>query len=74
MDFLTGVAIGLDVTLFFDLSEGLLRRAVDLEFEDEDAFGRLGDQVGAAMGLPILGGDTEEAAGGQQNVEDALEP
>ena len=33
---------------------------------------RLGDQVRAAVGLAVLGGDAEGSIGGQQNVENAL--
>ena len=62
MDLFAGVSVRLGVTLLLDLGEGLLGRAVDLELEDEDALRRLGDQVGAALGLPILGGDAEETA------------
>ena len=73
VDLLAAVTIGLGVALFFDLGEGLLGRTVDLELENEDAFGGLGDQIGAALGLAVLCGDAEEPAGGQQDVEDALE-
>ena len=73
MNFLAAVSVGLGVTFFLDLGEGLLGCAVDFELEDEDAFGGLGDQIGAAMGLPVFGGDAEEAARGQQDIEDTLE-
>ncbi len=64
MDLLAAVAIGFGVTFFLDLFEGLLRCAVNLELEDKDAFGRFGDEVRTAVGLPVLGGDAEEAAFG----------
>ena len=73
MNFLAAVSVGLGVTLFFDLGEGLLGRAVDFQLKDKDTFGGLGDQIGAAMGLPVFGGDAEEAARGQQDIEDTLE-
>ena len=72
VDFLAAVAVGLGVALFLDLIEGFLRRAVDLELKDKDAFRGLGDQVGATVGLPVFGGDAEGSVGGQQNVEDTL--
>ena len=67
VDLLAAVTIGLGVTLLFDLGEGLLGGAIDLEFEDEDAVGRLGDQIRAAVRLPVFCGDVEEAARGQQD-------
>ena len=67
VDLLAAVTIGLGVTLLFDLGEGLLGDAIDLEFEDEDAVGRLGDQIRAAVRLPVFCGDVEEAARGQQD-------
>ena len=73
VDLFAAVAVRLGVALLLDLGKGLLGRSIDLEFEDEDAFGGLGDQVRAALGLAVFGSDTEEAAGGQQNVEDTLE-
>ena len=65
VDLLAAVTIGLGVTLLFDLGEGLLGGAIDLEFEDEDAVGRLSDQIRAAVRLPVFCGDVEEAARGQ---------
>ena len=67
MDLFARVAIGFGVALFFDLVEGLLGGAIDLEFEDEDAVGRLGDQIRAAVRLPVFCDDVEEAARGQQD-------
>ena len=73
VDLFAGVTIRLGVILFFDLGEGFLGRAVDFQLKDKDAFGGLGDQIGAVMGLPVFGGDAEEAARGQQDIEDTLE-
>ena len=64
VDLFAAMTIRLGVALFLDLGEGLLGCAVDFELKDEDAFRRLGNEVCAAMGLPILGSDAEKAARG----------
>ena len=64
VDLFAAMTIRLGVALFLDLGEGLLGGAIDFELKDEDAFRRLGNEVCAAMGLPVLGGDAEKAARG----------
>ena len=73
VDLFASVAVGFGVALFLNLVEGLLGRTVDLELENEDTFKSLGNQVCSAFGLTVLSSHAEEAAGSQQNIEDALE-
>ena len=53
VNLLATVTIGFGVTLLLDLGEGLLGRAINLELEDEDALGGLGDQIRTTMGLAV---------------------
>ena len=71
MDGLAGDLIGLGVAFVLDLGEGFGGGAANLELEDVDPVHRLGDEVGAALGLAVLGGDAE-SAGGEEGVEGAL--
>ena len=60
VDLFAAMTIRLGVALFLDLGEGLLGGAIDFELKDEDAFRRLGNEVCAAMGLPILSAVTRK--------------
>ena len=65
--------VGASIALLFDLPQGLLGRAIQLEFEDIDVVGHLHDAIHPSLALLFLDEDGVEADHAEHEIDGILE-